>query len=233
MLNLLAWIEINRTRILGGFAAIIALFAVVYLWRHVAAEREATANAALLSLRAKPNQPDSAPKASEFLTVAEQHASSASVANRARLLAAGTFFGEGKYSEAQAEFEKLLASVSSGPLRSQAEYGVAACLDARDQVDEAAAKYQNVISKYADDSVSSQARLALARLEESRNRPEAALRLYDELTREKDPGAFGQQATRLREELLRKNPKLATTEPATAPAAPAPAAAPVAAPSTN
>jgi tetratricopeptide (TPR) repeat protein len=223
MLNVLAWIEINRGRILGGVAAAIALFGVVYLYRHFAAEREAAANTALLSLRAKPGEPDSAPKAPAFLTVAEQHSGSANVGLRARLLAAGAFYTDGKYAEAQAEFEKLLASAGSGPLGAQADFGVAASLDALDKVDQAAARYQEIISKYAGESVAAQARLALARIQEGRNQAEAALRLYDELIRDKDSATFSQQATQLREELVRKNPALATAgaSSSTAPAAPA------------
>jgi predicted negative regulator of RcsB-dependent stress response len=216
MIHVLAWIEIHRSRLLAGLAGLIALFGVVYLWRHFQSEREARANTALLELRAHPNQPDSAPKPSDFLKVAEEHAST-SVAPRARLMAAGAFFAENKYSEAQAEFERVLGQTGSGTLAAQAAFGVAVSLDAQDKVDQAAAKYQEVISRFPNDSVAGQARLALARLQDARKQPEAALRLYDELLRDKEGGAFSQLAAQAREEITRRNPQLAATN---APAVP-------------
>lgn len=217
MLNVLAWVEVNRSRLVAGLVAFIALVGVGYLWRHLAAEREAAANAALLSVRAKPNQPDSAPKPAEYIAVAEKHSSSG-VADRARLIAAGALFTDNKYAEAQAQFEKVLASVGSGPLAAQAEFGIAASLDALDKADAALAKYQEVISKYPDDSAAGQARFALARLQEARKQPEAALRLYDELLRDKEAGPFSQQASVQRDELIRRNPQLATGGTNNAPA---------------
>lgn len=219
MLNVLGWIEIHRSRILAGFVAIIAAFGVIYLWRHFAAEREATANTALLELRAKPGQPDSAPKASDFLAVADQHAGTAA-APRARLLAADAFFADNKYSEARAEFEKVLSSGAPEPLLAQAAYGVAASLDAADKAEEATTRYQEVISRYPEESVAGQAKLALARLQESRKQAAGALRLYDELIRDKSAGPFSQQATLQREQLLRQHPELigGTNAPAATPA---------------
>lgn len=216
MLNVLAWIEINRARLMSGFVAVIVVFGVVYLWRHFAGEREAAANTALLELRAKPGQPDTAPKASDFLAIAEQHASTAA-APRARLLAAGAFFADNKYSEAQTEFEEVLAAAGSGPIAAQAAFGIAACLDSLDKTDEALTRYQEVISRFAGESVAGQARLAIARIQEVRKQPAAALRLYDELVRDKDAGPFSQQATLQREQLLRQHPELAagTNAPAT------------------
>ena len=208
MLNLMAWLELHRKQLIAGFAAVVALIAVVYLYRHFRDEAEARANAALLELRALPGQPESAPKAADYLKVAEAHAST-SAGPRARLLAAGAFFADNRYAEAQSEFEKVRTSVGSGPLAAQAAFGIAACLDALDKTEPAAAAYREVISSYPEDSVAGQARLALARIETDRKQPAAALRLYDELLRDRESGPFSQQARQLREELVRKNPTLA------------------------
>lgn len=216
MLNILAWLELNRGRLLAGFAVLILLFGVVYLWRHFRSEREASANAALLALRARPNDPDSAPKASDYLKVAEQHASTLA-AVRARLLAAGAFFAEGRYSEAEAEFNRVLERERSGPLAAQAAFGIAASLEAQAKTDAALGKYQEVIAQFPEDSVAVQSRLALARLQEGRKQPEAALRLLDEILRDRDAGPLGQQATEMRESLVRRHPQLAgTNAPASA-----------------
>jgi len=219
LLNVLAWLEIHRKHLLLGFIALLGVFAVIFLWRHFDAEKESTGNAALLQLRAKPGQPDTAPKAAEYLKVAEEHAST-SAGPRARLLAAAAYFNENRYADAQSEFTRVLEADRSGVLAAQASYGIAASLDALDKADEAAAKYQEVISSFPEDSVASQARLSLARLYESRKQPENALRLYDEVLRDRESNLFVQLATQAREELTRKHPELAGTN---APAANLPA----------
>lgn len=216
MLNVVAWLELHRQKLITGFLAVVVVIGAIYLWRHFRAEAEARANAALLALRAKPGQPESAPKASDFLKVAEEHAST-SVGLRARLLGAGAFFNENRYAEAQAEFERVLSAAGSGPLAAQALYGVAVSLDAQDKADLAAAKYAEVLSAFPEDSVAGQARLSLARLEERRGKPEVALKYADELLRARDAGAFSQQARQFREELVRRNPALAGTPAPSAP----------------
>ena len=204
---------------MAGFFALIAVFAAVYLWRHFEAEKESAGNAALLQLRAKPGQPDTAPKAAEYLKVAEEHAST-SAGPRARVLAAAAYFTESRYADAQAEFARVLEADRSGVLAAQATYGIAASLDGQDKTDEAAAKYQEVISTFPEDSVAAQARLSLARLYETRKQPENALRLYDEVLRDRESNLFVQLATQAREELTRKHPELVGTN---APAASIPA----------
>lgn len=210
MLNALAWLEIHRKHLMMGFVALIAIFAVVYLWRQLAAQREVRGNEALLSLRGEPGKPETAPKASEYLKVAEEHASS-TAGVRARLMAAGAFFADNRYAEAQAEFAKVLEAEGTGLLAAQAAFGIAASLDALDKTDEAAAKYQDVIATFPEEGVASQARLGLARLHESLKQPESAVRFYDEILRDRDAGAYAQLATRAKEELLRRHPELSGT----------------------
>lgn len=216
MLNALAWVEIHRKHLMMGAAALIAVFGVVYLWRHLAAEREMAGNAAVLSLRGRPGRPETAPKAADYLKVAAEHPSSGA-AIRARLLAASAYFTENRYAEAQAEFERVLDATGSGVLAAQAAYGAAASLDAQDKIDEAVAKYQDVINRFADENVAHQARFGLARIYESRKQPENALRFYDEILRDREAsvGLTGQSASQAREELVRRHPELAGTNTTT------------------
>ncbi|MGE3311220.1 MAG: tetratricopeptide repeat protein [Limisphaerales bacterium] len=232
MLNALAWVEIHRKQLMMGVVALIAVFAATYLWRQLAAQRELEGNAALLVLRSRPTQPETAAKAADYLKVAEQHAST-TAGLRARLLAASAYFAENRYSDAQAEFERVLAADGSGVLGAQAAFGVAASLDAQDQQDAAIAKYQDVISRFPHDAVALRARLGLARIHETRKQPENALRFYDEILRDREPGEAGVAATQARTELIRQHPELAasgtpasaTTTPPNATATPAPATA--------
>jgi tetratricopeptide (TPR) repeat protein len=206
-------VELHRTPLLVALAVLVLAVAGIYLWRHSREQREAHANAALLELHARPVGPGEAVKASDFLKVAEEHAST-SAAVRARLLAAGTFFTEGRYSESLAEFEKILAKEGSGTLAAQAAYGVAASLDALGRLDEAIAKYQQVISSFPGESVAGQARLALAQIHESRDQPESALRFYDELLGARADGPFSQTARQRRAALLERHAELAGTNAA-------------------
>lgn len=218
MLNLLAWIEINRQRLIGGFVAVLVVFGGVYLWRHFASEREERANAALLALRPRsgPNgEPINPPQPADYLKVAEDYASSP-VGSRARLLAATAYFEAGKFAEAQSEFERVLAKEGTGVLAAQGAYGVAASLDAQGKTDAAATKYQEVAAQFPEDAVAAQARLALASLKESAKQPDAALRIYDELLRDRQLGPLAQTAGQRREQLLRQHPQLASTNAAPA-----------------
>lgn len=214
IIRVMAWIEVHRSKLVAGLAAFIAICGVVFVWRHFQREREAKANLALLELRARPGQPESAPKPADFLKVADKHATT-SVGPRARLMAAAAYFADNKYAEAQVEFEKVLAQSGSGPIAAQAAFGVAVCLDALDKVDAASAKYQDVIARFADDSVA-EARLALARLEDARKQPEAAVRLYDEVLRDEREVLLARWRRRPGE-IQRRNPQMAATN---APAVP-------------
>lgn len=210
ILNLMAWFEVHRNHLMGALLLIVIAFAGVYLWRHFGEQREARANAALLEIRAKPSDPESAPTAADYLKVATEHPSTVA-AYRARLLAAGAFFVEGRFSESLTEFQKVQDEGRSDVLTAQAAFGVAASLDALGKTDEAVARYRDVLNRYADSSVATESRLALARIEEGKQQPASALRLYDEILREREPSPFTQQAESLRQDLLRKFPQLNET----------------------
>jgi TolA-binding protein len=211
MLNVLAWLEIHRGKLLGGFILFLAVVGATYLWRHFSAQRALEANAALLELRPPIlGVAQEAAGPDDYVKVAEAH-SVPSVAARARLLAGGAYFSQGRYAEAATEFEKVLQSGVDGILAPQAAYGIAASLDAQDKLDQAIAQYQRVISEYPQSSVAAQARLSLARIHEERGQPEAALRLYDELIQTTQPGPFSDQAETLRQALLRSHPELSGT----------------------
>lgn len=213
-LQVLVWLEIHWRKLLGGFVVFLVVVGAIFLWRHFRAEREAAANAALLSLRSSEMESDSTTVAAgpgDFLKVAEEF-SGTTAEVRARLLAAGLLFQEGRYADAQSQFEQVLSRAGGHPLVSQAAFGVAACLDGLDRVDQAASRYQEVIQRFPNESVAGQAKLALARLEESRGQAAAALRLYDELLRDRDQGPFSQQAGQQRDVLLRRHPELAPAD---------------------
>ncbi len=209
----MAWLELHRGQLITAFVVLVAVLAAIYLWRHSAAQKEAAANAALLALRPPQAEPGGIPEvvaASEYLKIAEQYPGTAA-GQRARLLAAGSLFHEGRYADALAEFRRVAERAEADAIAAQAAYGIAASLEAQGNVDEAITAYRTVISQHPDESVADQARLALARIHEARSELPLALQLYDELVRTPEPGAFAQMAEQQREALLRKHPELAGT----------------------
>lgn len=238
MIDFLAWVEVNKKRLFIGISVVgvVTGALVVYQWHSNQAEAEA--NAALLKVdRTSPGQERSAePDAQALLRVATAFPGTGA-AGRALLRAAETLFKDGKYAEAQAQFEAFLRSYPGQPLAAVATFGVAACLDALNKTNEAVTAYQDVVSRYGASSVVSQAKLAQARLYEARNEPAQALRIYDEMTRPSQPTLGSSEAARMRQQLLARHPELVKTNAPPAGAlpaatnAPAPAASPGPAPS--
>ena len=182
----------------------------VYQWH--SNEQETAANQALSAIRSTPSSaamlPE--PKAQEYLKVANEFPGTGA-GERALLMGAADLYAQGKYQEAQAQFERFLKNYSHSSLTPQAVYGVAACLDALNKVDEALAKYQDVIARYSSESVAGQAKLAMGRLYEAKNQPELALKTYDDLTKGNVVSVWSAEARTLRETLLQNHPNLAPT----------------------
>jgi len=208
----LAWVELNKKNLAIGAAVFVALLFGYFVYQWYSNEQEAAANQALSAIRSTPTSavmlPE--PKAQEYLKVANKFGGT-SAGERALLMAAADLYAQGKYQEAQAQFERFLKNYSHGPLAPQAVYGVAACLDALNKVDEALAKYQDVIARYPSEPVAGQAKLAMGRLYEAKNQSELALKMYEDLTKGNPASVWSAEARALREALLQSHPNLAPT----------------------
>lgn len=206
----LAWFETHKLQLVYAGAAALAVWLAAFTYKHVRASKEAEANAALAAL-SKPA--DKAGKqaptaAADYLKVAEQHAGTPA-GERALLFAADRLFTEGKFPEAKARFEKYLAANATGPAAAVALMGVAACQEAAGETDKAVTTYQQVLSQHSGSPEAHQARLALGLLHEQKNQGDQALRLYDEVLRAKPVTVWRMEAEMRRDQLLRKDPKLA------------------------
>lgn len=148
--------------------------------------------------------------AEAYLKVAATHPKSSAGA-RALLLAAGSFFVEGKYVEAQTQFERFRREHSDSPFVGEALLGIGACLDAEGKAREAITTYKDLIAHHPGDVVLPQAKFALARLHEAQNEPDQARNLYEEVERTVPYGSLGDEARMRLEELMQKNPKLVTS----------------------
>ncbi len=223
LFEFLAWIEVNKKRLVIGATAVAIIGFGIWFYRLKAAQTEEAATAALLQLNPAAAGSAAQPSASssDFLQIANAYAGTAA-GEHALYLAAGAQFAEGKYTDAKATFERFLREHDGSSLAPGASFGVAACLDALDQASEAAAKYQELIARFRDTAEAGQAKLALARIDEAQKHPEQALQIYDEMTRSNvTANAWSSAAGMKREELLQKYPQLATNSTKVTVSAPA------------
>ncbi len=133
---------------------------------------------------------------------------------RALLLAAGSLFADGKYPEAQAQFEKFTRQYHDSPFLGEALLGVAACLDAQGKTDAALTAYKDLVNRHSGENVVPQAKFALGRIYVAQNKPELARDEFAEVERQDRFGSLGNEAGMQIEELIAKYPKLAPATPA-------------------
>lgn len=213
----LAWFEVNKKKVAWGFVAlvIVGVVAAYFRWRNQNVELQA--NQALLQLRPTPSGQgaETQPSAESFSKVAASFPST-EAAERALLLSAGTLFTEGKYAEAQAQFERFLEKHADHPLAPNAAYGRAAALEAQGKQDEALAAYQNLLTRYPRSFLTDRTKLSVARIYEAKNQPEQALKQYDELIDPQGARASASEALAMKEALLKRHPEL--VKPAAPPA---------------
>ncbi|NBV21084.1 MAG: hypothetical protein EBS05_04070 [Proteobacteria bacterium] len=206
----MAWLETHKVHLAYAGAAALALWLATFTYQYVRKGKEADANTALALLNKPADKSGKAPQiaAADYLKVAEAHAGTAA-GERASLFAADRLFAEGKYAEAKARFEKYLAANSTAPTAPVALMGVAACQEAAGEADKAVATYEQIISQHGSSPEVHQARLAIALLHEQKGRNDQALRLYDQVLQAKPVTVWRVEAEMRREQLLRKDPKLA------------------------
>ncbi len=204
--DLLTWLEVNKKLLAGAAAAVVVAVVATMFVRYQREQTEVAADRALLAVTSSGTSEAAVPSA-KYLEVAAAH-SGTRAAERARILAAGRLFAEGKPADARAQFEKFAADFPDSPLAGTAALGIASALDAENKSTDAIAAYQRVIGTYGTESVASQARLAKARLHEAANQPELALALYDDITKSATAASAVQPAMAARAALLQKHPEL-------------------------
>jgi tetratricopeptide (TPR) repeat protein len=208
--DLLAWLEENKKRLIVAAAGLVVVGSGIAVYRYNKAQTELAASQALLALRLPLNAPENTPPpdASSFLKIAQAHPTT-TAAQRALLLAAGTLFAEGKYSEARAQFEDFLQRFGNHPLAPAALYGKAASLESDGKTDDALRAYQDVLSRYPQAWLLADTRLAIARIQEAKQQPQLALQMYEEITRTNLMSSVSGEAMTRKARLLEKHPELA------------------------
>jgi TolA-binding protein len=227
--QLLVWFDKNKKQATWGALAValIGLAVGLYVWREN--EVQNAANEALSKVLASAT-PTQGVGTDALLKVASDHAGT-EAAKRAVLMAAGDYFDQGKYKEAQAQFDRFLRDYRESPFSPQALLGVAACKDALGMTNDAVNAYKDIADRHGSDSIAPQAKLALARLYEAQGKLELARDYYMQVAQADPNGAIGSDANMSLAELFSKNPNLIPqraapmTAPLAAPAAPAAAPA--------
>lgn len=212
MIEFLAWVEVNKKRLLVGVVAVAIVLGGVWIYQWHSNQAETEASAALLKVDRAGADPEGAsdPNPQSLLQVATAYPGTGA-GSRALLLAAEALYKENKYGEAKTQFENFLRNNADNPLAPIACLGVAACLDSMNKTNEAVAAYQDVLSRFGGSAVVGQAKMGLARLYEAANQPAQALKIYDELIRPSQQSSWGSEAALLRQKLLVRNPELVKT----------------------
>ncbi len=207
--QLLTWFEKNKRQLLAGTVAVAVIGTVVgiYLWRQN--QTQADASEALSKITSAAYTGGAQATTTEALLKVATDYSGTEAAKRAVLMAAGNYFTEGKYKEAQAQFEKFLRDYRDSTFAGEALLGVAASKDAQGMAAEAAAAYKDIVDHHSTDNVAPQARFALGRLYEAQNKPELARDLYQQVAQLDPNGALGSEAGMRLAVLISKNPSLA------------------------
>jgi predicted negative regulator of RcsB-dependent stress response len=214
LIKLWAWFETHKKQTLWG--AIIVAGAVFVGWFIVnQQEQSRIASGEALSKVAIPQilTPNARPAPDAYLRVAAKYPDSSAGA-RALLLAAAGLFDEGKYAEAQAQFERFRREHHDNTLLASALLGIAACLDAQGKTADAINAYRDLVDHHPNESVVlPQAEFALGRLYEAQNHPAEARTFFEKVLASDQYGSIGSEAGIRLEELNRKYRNLAPSTP--------------------
>ena len=228
MISLMAWIEVNKKRLMIGGAIALVVIAVVSIVVQQQARKEVTASEALSDIRVPYTAGAAAdPETANALFKMAQAHKGTRAAARALLISGSILFSERNYDEAQKRYNLLLQEYPGNPWAADGTFGIAVSLEAQGKSAEALAKYEDVRKRFASSTVINDTKLAIARLYEASNKAEDAFKLYEEVATAGANTTLGTEAKFRQEELLRLRPELAKLN------APIPPPAPTFTPMTN
>jgi TolA-binding protein len=213
LFKLWPWFEANAKRI--AFGAALALIAI-FIWSFYSyrqSQRETAAGEALTQATMSAGG-----SAEVCLKIAADYPGTAA-GQRALLQGATGLFTDGKYADAQAQFQKFLDAYPDNFFSPQAALGVAASLDAQGKTDQAIGAYQKAAGLTANGTVAADAKFALARIDETQGKAADAMKLYAEVARGYPNTSISSEAARRAMELKVKSPAAAVA-PVPAPSVP-------------
>jgi len=218
--RLYVWFDANRKNVMvGAVVVLVAAFGISYfIWNKN--EKQVKAGESLSKNLMEPLLSGGAAVSPEaLLKLASAHAGEPAGA-QALLMAGGAYFSQGKYAEAQTQFERFGREYAGNQFMPQSLLGRAACLEAQGKVDDAAAAYKNLMDRYPNASTAPQARFAVAASYAAQGKNEQAINLYEEVIRNDPESTIAKEARYRGIELKMKMPSTPV------PAEPTPAIAP-------
>jgi predicted negative regulator of RcsB-dependent stress response len=189
-----SWVETNIRTVIAGAAVVIvvAILLSYYFWQQN--ETEVAAGQALTQMLVSTAPDlDAAQLADAYLKIATEYAGTPA-GDRALMLGAAALFSNGKYPEAQLEFQKYLSAHPTGTYSATAALGIAASLDAQGKTDAAADAYQRVINGFSDPNAVDAAKFALAKIDEQRGQLQYAETFYQDVARDNPNSPLGSEA---------------------------------------
>ena len=212
-------LEANKNKIIGGIIVVVALVAIYNFIGAQRAAKEKSAGEALTALLMTP--PNGSSPAETLMKFAKDNEGTLA-AQRAQLQASAAYFGSGKFTEAQAGFEKFLQNSPGGALAATAQIGVAASLEAQGKADLASEAYRKTATTYANQPAALPALVGLGRLAEQAGKLPEALTSYDAAAKAGQLGGSLAQQAQIRASEIRA--KMPAPAKAVAPAAVTPVA---------
>ena len=195
ILTLWTWYEANRKAVVTvvGITAAVLLIAAFFYWRQQQNSIRASEALTDLLISGYLQRNPQATSADKLLQLSSEHAGTSASA-RALFQAATVLFVDGKYAEAQAQFQRFIAENGDHSFVPQAMYGVAACLEASGKADEAAKSYKNLSDRFKATGLGISAMCSLGRILESQGKHAEALPLFEEVVRNDPNGMLGGEA---------------------------------------
>ena len=203
-IDIQAWFEENKKRLLAGFGIVVVVVAVIVVYRNYKASVEENASKSLVMLLASQAN-GTMPSGEKLLQIAKGSAGT-KAGERAQFLAAVKLFEDGKYADAETQFHTLLNDYPKSALTAQAELGVAAALDAQNKVADALSAYSRFVGAFSGDALVPQAKLAQGRIYESQGKNQEAIAIYRDLT--KANSTYSREAMSRQAYLIQQHPEL-------------------------
>jgi len=171
------WIEAHRRQLIGGVAGVAVLILIYSVVSAHQAQKEQSAGEALTQLLAVP------PASPESLLQLASSQAGTQAAQRAQLQAGTALFENGKYAEAQAQFQLFATAHPASPLAGEAFLGAAASLEAQGKADQAVSWYNRAGAGLPEAPATLAAKFALGRLAEAQGRWSEAQGYFQEVAR--------------------------------------------------
>ncbi|MCX7722030.1 MAG: tetratricopeptide repeat protein [Verrucomicrobiae bacterium] len=198
----LAWATKHKQKLLIGLVAVGVVAIALGAWRAHNLRARRIAEEELSKLRPTISaQGEVVPvPASALLRIADSYPRTKAGA-RARLMAAGALFNEGRFAEAKIQFDRFIRDYPQSPFRPDALYGSAASLAAQGKAAEAIPLLNQIVERYPDTAVATRAKLTLAKLLAAQNQLERARTLLEQVARAAGETVLGYQAQLALEQL--------------------------------